>query len=402
MFRSIILALCLLTFSSLPLSGFAYTPFISAEQIDAVKAKIQADLDAKKAFLVLTRQTDRAAVQPAKVPAEYGGVGQNYLCPVHGILLLYDEKAGIHRCPADNKQYSSEKLEAAHRYYVHMKNSRTAKDFGLSYILTGEKKYVTPGRDILLQYAKNWAEYKNLNDKQGHGHIFWQLIDEAQFAANIAWSYNLLYPGLTADEQQTIEKELIIPLYNIILEQRLDKIGTDRAWENTAMALLGFAIENQNWYKSAIEGPLGLKEHLDKGVLATGQWFDGSADNHNTVLAALTAVAEIAPQFGFDLSLEPKLRAMFSAPLSLPLPADQPQKAPSVDLYELAYAWYKDPAYAKYLTSTYTSNAAKIDRLSYRALFYGLPLSAPVPATVSKPVIAPVTPPAPLPVVQKN
>ena len=402
MFRTIILTLCLLTFSSLPLSGFSYTPFIPADQINAVKAKIQTDLDAKKAFLILTRQADRAAVQPAKVPSEFGGVGQDYLCPDHGVLLVYNEKTGIHHCPADNKQYTSEKFDAAHRYYIHMKNSRTAKELGLSYILTGEKKYIAAGRDILLQYARNWAEYKNLNDKQGHGHIFWQLIDEAQFAANIAWSYNLLYPGLTANEQQTIEKELITPLYIIIQEQRLDKIGTDHAWENTASALLGFAVENQDWYKPAIEGPLGLKEHIDKGVLATGLWFDGSPDNHNTVLTALAAVAEIAPQFGFDLSLEPKLRAMFSAPLTLTLPADQPQKVPSVDLYELAYAWYKDPVFAKYLTSTYTSNATKIDRLSYRALFYGLPLSKPLPVTASKPVIAPVTPPSPLPVVQKN
>lgn len=404
MFRSIVLILCLLTFSSFPLSVLAYTPFIPTEQVTAVKAKIQTDLNAKKAFLVLTRQADRAAAQPAKIPAEYGGLSQDYNCPDHNVLLVYNDKAGIHRCPVDNKQYTGEKVDADLRYYVHMKNSRTAKDLGLAFILTGDKKYASASRDILLQYAKNWPEYKNHNDKEGHGHIFWQLIDEAQFATNIAWSYNLIYPVLTVNEQQTIEKELITPLYTLIHEQPSEKISYSRAWENTALALLGFATDNQAWFKPAIEGTLGFKEHIDKGVLTTGLWYDGSLESHNTVLAALTAVAEVAPQFGYDMALDPKLKAMFTAPLTLPPAVTAPQKSPSVDLYELAYSWYKDPMFAKYLTSVYSNNTIKIDRLSYRSLFYGLSLDAPIPVTEPTPipVTVPVTPPASATVLEKK
>ncbi|WP_425058227.1 hypothetical protein SCACP_28730 [Sporomusa carbonis] len=386
MLRLIFLAVCFLTFVTLPLSTQAYIPFIAAEQINAVKAKAQTDIEAKKALLMLTRQADRAVAQSVKVAKEYGGLAQNYVCPDHGGPLIYDEKLGIHRCPVDNKQYTGEKIDAAQRFYAHMKNSRTIKDLGLTYALTGEKKYANTGRDIMLQYAKNWPEYKNPNDQNGHGHLFWQVLDDAQFAANIAWGYNLIYPALTDEEREIIEKELISPLYTIIQEQQMAKIHSQRAWGNAGSALLGFAVNNPAWYKPAIEGPLGFKEQLDKGVLTTGFWFEDSLDTHFLALSALAAVAEVAPQFGYDLTAIPKLKAMFLAPLDPPLLSSSfsPLSNSSVsnppnfpDLYELAYTWYKEPRFATHLSTVYTKT--KTDRLSYRALFYGTPLPVPTP-----------------------
>ncbi|SMC47885.1 alginate lyase family protein [Sporomusa malonica] len=395
MFRFIIFVLCYLTFVSLPLAGQAYVPFLAVEQLDAVKAKVQIDLDAKKSLLMLTRQADRIAAQPVKVSNVYGGLAQDYVCPDHGIPLSYDEKAAVHRCPKDNKQYSSEKLDAAQRFYVHMRNGRATKDLGLAYALTGDNKYAAAGRDILLQYAKNWAEYKNPNISNDHGHIFWQVLDEAQFATNIAWGYNLIYPALTIDEQQTIENELITPLYTMLQAKQTADRSVNRIWESAGSTLLGFATNNPVWVKAAIEGPLGLKEQIAKGVSATGLWADGSLEHHNSALSALSSVAEIAPQFGYDLTTDQKLRTMFAAPLTLATPAGQPTKALATDLYEMAYAWYKDPLFAKYLTSIYTNPAGKVDRLSYRALLYGLPLTViPEPSSAS--------PAVPIPVLIKN
>jgi hypothetical protein len=390
MFRFLFCVLCYLTFVSLPSSTQAYVSFLTTEQIDTVKAKVQVDLDAKKALLLLLRQADRAVAQPAKIPKEYAGLAQDYRCPNQGVLLNYDEKTGVHRCPIDNKQYSGEKLDAAQRFYVHMRNSRTTKDLGLAYALTGDNKYAATSRDILLQYAKNWSEYKTPN-KDSHGHLFWQLLDETQFATNIAWGYNLIYPTLTTAEQQTIENELILPLYNIIQAQRSDKITANRSWENAASILLGFAIDNSIWYKEAIEGPLGVEEQVDKGVLATGLWSEDPLANHYTTLSALSTVAEVAPRFGYDLTSLPKFKAMFTASLTITEPPDQPQRISAIDLYELAYTWYKEPLYANYLTSTYTNPAIKVDRVSYRALFYGLPLpatkAAPIPSSPPKPLL---------------
>ncbi|MDF2570941.1 MAG: alginate lyase [Sporomusa sp.] len=396
MFRFIICILCYLTIVSLPLSGQAYVPFLTGEQLDAVKAKVQIDLDAKKALLMLTRQADRTAAQPVKVSKEYGGLSQDYVCPDHGIPLIYDEKTGIHRCPTDNKQYVGEKLDAAQRFYIHMRNSRTTKDLGMAYALTGDNKYATAGRDILLQYAKNWSEYKNPNTNSGHGHIFWQVQDEAQFATNIAWGYNLIYPALTTEEQNAIEKDLITPLYTMIQEQKTAKIGIALTWESAGSALLGFAVDNPVWVKAVMEGPLGLNEQIDQGVSASGLWAQGSLEHHNLALSAFSAVAEIAPQFGYDLTAKQKLRAMFVAPLTQAISLEQPPKTLSTDLYELAYSWYKDPRFANYLISVYTNPTSKIDRLSYRSLFYGLPLTT-TPAPLS-----PAAPSVPMSILTKS
>lgn len=389
MFRFIIFVLCCLTFVILPSSGHAYVPFLTGEQLDTAKEKAQINLDAKKSLLIITRQADRAAAQSVKISNTYGGLAQDYVCPEHGMLLYYDEKAGVHRCPADNKQHSGEKLDAAQRYYAHMRNSRATKDLGLAYALTGDSRYAAAGRDILLQYAKNWTEYKNPNITTDHGHLFWQVLDEAQFATNIAWGYNLIYPALTVNEQQAIEKELLTPLYSLLqTQQAVDRSSSlSRVWSSAGSILLGFATNNQTWVNAALDGPLGLKQQIDKGVSATGLWAEGPLEYHTSALSAISSVAELAPLFGYDLTTSKNLRAMFAAPLTLTTPTGQPAKALSADLCELAYAWYRDPVFAKYLSSIYTNPATKVDRLSYRALFYGLPLTISSEPSLASPAL---------------
>lgn len=114
MFRLIIIVLCL-TFAALPLSSEAYVPFISSDQISAVKQRALTDTEAKKALLVLMRQADKAVSGAINVPKQYGGSLNDYICPEHNVPLKYYEKADIHRCPTDNKQYTGEKLDAAMR-----------------------------------------------------------------------------------------------------------------------------------------------------------------------------------------------------------------------------------------------------------------------------------------------
>ncbi len=376
MFRLIFCFLLYLTVISLPSPTQAYVSFLTTEQIEIVKTKTQSDLDAKKAMLLLMRQADRAVAQPTQIPLGYGGLAQDYFCPEQSTMLNYNEKTGIHYCPVTNKQYSGEKFDAAQRFYAHMKNSRTLKDLGLAYALTGDNKYAAAGRNILLQYAKNWPDYNNPNSQKDRGHLFWQLSDEAQFAINLAWGYNLISPALTASEQQSIETGLLRPLYTNLQAHKTDTISANRTWENAATCLLGFAIDNPEWYKAAIEGSFGMEEQIAKGLSDAGLWLESPLANHYAALSALSAVAEIAQRYNYDLTSSPKIKAMFTLPLTLPKSSEQPTKIQAADLYELAYAWYKDPLYANYLRSIYNNPAIKIDRLSYRALFYGLPLPA--------------------------
>ncbi len=379
MSRKFIIIFCSVFLASVAFSAFGYTPFLSDEQVKNIRKKIDQEDWAKKAYRALLREADKWAKHPIDIPKEYGGWSHDYVCPKHGVSLKFDETSPHnHRCPTDNQLYMSDKLDAAWRFYMHIRYGRAVKNLSIAYALTKESRYASTGRNILLRYAELWSQYKNPRTKGGRGHLFWQVLDEGQWAPEIAWGYNLLYPTFSMSERQTIEEKLLTPLNNIIQKEQMQKIHNHRAWENAGSALLGFALDKSSWIKPAIEGSLGFREQVAKGILEDGLWFEGSTGYHFFALEALVTLMEVAPNFGYDLAREPKLKAMFDAPLALALPSGElpalndstlGTKLSSPDLYELAYTWYGDPLFAQHLQNIYQNK----DRNSLRSLLYGKP-----------------------------
>lgn len=377
--KFIIIIFCSFFLTSWAFSAFAYTPFLSDEQIRIIRENIDHKDRAKKAYRALLREADKWAKHPIDIPNEYGGWSHDYVCPKHGVSLVFDETSPhSHRCSTDNQLYTGDKLDAAWRFYMHFRYSRAVKNLAIAYALTKESRYASAGRTILLRYAELWPQYKNPRTKKGRGHLFWQVLDEGQWAPDIAWGYNLLHSTFSVSDQQTIEKNLLTPLYNIIQEEQMQKIHNHRAWENAGSALLGFAMDKPPWFKPAIDGPLGFREQVVNGILDDGLWFEGSTGYHFFALEALATLMEVAPNFGYDLAGAPKLKAMFDAPLALSLPSGElPALNDSTlgktlsypDLYELAYSWYGDPLFSQHLQNIYRNK----DRNSLRSLLYGKP-----------------------------
>ncbi|MFB3883592.1 MAG: heparinase II/III family protein [Thermodesulfobacteriota bacterium] len=379
MYRKWIVLFSLLFLAGWAFPAFAYTPFLRDKQIRDMKEKVGQKEWAKKAYRALLREGDKWTKRSIDIPSEYGGWGHDYVCPKHGVPLIFDETSPHgHRCPRDDQLYTGDKLDASWRLRMHFRWSRALKDLAIAYALTQESRYASSGRAILLRYAELWPQYRNPRTKKGRGHLFWQVLDEGQWAPDIAWGYNLLYPTLSTSDRQTIEEKLLTPLYNIIQEEQMQRIHNHRAWENAAGALLGFAMNNPTWFKPAIEGPLGFREQVAKGILDDGLWFEGSPDYHFFALEALCTLAEVASNFGYDLRGDPKLKAMFEAPLALALPSGElPALNDSTlgrtlsypDLYELAYCWYGDSLFAQHLQNIYQNK----DRNGLRSLLYGKP-----------------------------
>ena len=369
-------------------SSSAYTPFLGDDEIKAIRNKIDQEAWAKKAFDTLLRQADTWTRKPIDIPKEHGGWSHDYVCPKHGVPLVFDEKSPHrHRCPTDNQRHTGDKLDAAWRFYMHSRYGKAVKDLGVAFILSNHPRYAATARAILLGYAENWPKYRNPRKTNGRGHLFWQVLDEGQWAPNMAWGYNSIYPALSPEDRQTIRNGLLVPLYEIIQKEQMQRIHNHRVWENAGSVLLGFATDHPDWFKPAIEGSLGIREQLGKGVLDDGLWFEGSTHYHFFTLEALATVIEVAHRFGYDLKRDHQLKAMFDVPLCLALPSgelpalnDSPfgTKISSPDLYELAFAWYGDSSYARFLQQGYKGR----ERTGLRALLYGKPgLAAPSPSS---------------------
>ncbi len=76
-------------------------------------------------------------------------------------------------------------------------------------------------------------------------------------------------------------------------------------------------IDQKDWARKAHRA---LLREADKW---TKHPIEGSTGYHFFALQALATLMEVAPNFGYDLAGEPKLKAMFGAPLSLALPSGE-------------------------------------------------------------------------------
>jgi hypothetical protein len=122
-----------------------------------------------------------------------------------------------------------------------------------------------------------------------------------------------------------------------------------------------------------VRGPHGVERQL-QGTTADGVWYERAWGYHFYALEPLVHLAEAAHHCGIDV-FGPALKRMFDAPLALAMPNgylpafDDSLAIPLTryaDLYEVAFAHYRDPNYVPLLDQA--------DRQSVFALEYGEPL----------------------------
>ena len=101
---------------------------------------------------------------------------------------------------------------------------------------------------------------------------------------------------------------------------------------------------------------------MAKGVQGDGVWFEGAWGYHLYTLSALWPLAEAARNSGIDLYGDP-LKKMFLAPILLAMPNlmlpafnDSTESPVRNNLYELAYARYRDPVYLRALSGANRRN----------------------------------------------
>ena len=125
-------------------------------------------------------------------------------------------------------------------------------------------------------------------------------------------------------------------------------------WKNSAVGLTGLLLGDDALIRAAIDDPdRGYRVQMAKGVQPDGAWFEGAWGYHFYTLSALWSLTEAARNCGIDLYGEP-LKKMFLAPVQLAMPNgmlpafnDSTEVNARNDLYELAWARYHDPAFAR-------------------------------------------------------
>lgn len=177
-----------------------------------------------------------------------------------------DARRRVDRALAAPINVPQPKDAAGYTHERHKQNYTEMQLAGFLYQLTGEKRYADFVREHLRRYA---ALYPTLGrhpaaNKQSHGRIFWQSLNEAVWLVHVSLAYDCVHDVIPAEEHAALEKNLFRPMMHFLCEERIeefDRIHNHGTWTATAVGLAGYVI--------------GDHEHVDKAL--RGSRRDGSA-----------------------------------------------------------------------------------------------------------------------------
>ncbi len=302
-----------------------------------------------------------------------------YFCPDHGVRLTWDSGSPHqHRCPVDGHIFSGEPYDSAWWREMNGRNASTCNQLGLLWRLTGDEQYAHKVRDVLLGYADvypGYAVHGNI-PHNGPGKMNAQTLCEANCLLDMALGYDFIAETLSPGQQQHISDNLLRCGATFLREHRSAQMHNHEVKINAALAVLGFILNDEDLLEFAVFQPYGLRWQLEQGLLAEGLWFEGSIHYHYYALQGFIAFEKLARGTRWSLLDGPWYRKMLDFPLTLLWPdgtfprlndclAGQ-EKLHHRDIYEFAWAVWRDPLYAAVLRHTDNDDDDGIDRLLWR------------------------------------
>ena len=247
MLRSLIIALFLIACVSTNAQRHPVTFFTKAEAAD-VKSKLTAFPVLLKSFNDIKNEVD-------------GFVGKDVDVP-------------FPKDPAGG--YTHDKHKAN---YTLMFNS------GILYNLTGEIKYATLVKSMMLKYAALNPTLKNHPQATSAfpGHLFWQALNDANWLVYAGLAYDLVYNTLTPSERKTIEDGAFKPEVDFFtkdLKDWFNLLHNHAVWACAGVGIVGLATGNKDYldmalYGTAKDGKRGFIAQMDNLFSPDGYYTEG-------------------------------------------------------------------------------------------------------------------------------
>lgn len=304
-----------------------------------------------------------------------------YYCPDCSVRLEFDiDSPKSYRCPLCQKSFQGEPYEGAWWRWLNTFNYVNTYYLGLLYLLTGDKQYGERAKEIILTYAAYYPDYEVHGDipYNNPGRANSQTLDEAIFLRYFAFSYDLIEDMLSNEEKALVKKNLFRIGVDFLREYRKDQLHNHEVDVDSAMAVLGIILDDEEMIRHALYERYGLYDQLEKGMLKDGFWFECSSCYHFFALMNFFMFEKFAVNTRWSNIKHPNYRKMilFACKLlksdyRLPMLNDCQIYQGDPDAYEcfeFAYAQLKEKEMLAVLQRKYKNKP----RCGMESFFYGV------------------------------
>ncbi|MDD5706450.1 MAG: hypothetical protein PHR35_11020 [Kiritimatiellae bacterium] len=301
--------------------------------------------------------------RPVVVPELRHGYPSHNICPEHQKPVKQDLVAfRRHWCEA-GKHFveGADHLDRAAAMVVHTRNSDDCAKLGWAWFLGGDERCARKAAELLLAYARRYPEwsYAGAGATGYRIRVAHAVLGECWWIHGFVQGYDLIAdsPALTEAQKQTIRERLFLTAAEDIQTHR---ICHNQQCEINAAAGCA-AINAGAWYLAALRfsGTYGLLDMIELGFSDEGFSRENEFPYHFAALLPIVAQGLSWEAHGGHF-FDTRVKRLFDAPLAFSLD----QELGRSELYEIAYRYYRDPAYVPQLHR---------ERPSREALLYGVP-----------------------------
>lgn len=190
-------------------------------------------------------------------------------------------------------------MEKEKNFLFESRQANWAKGSAIMYHVTGKKEYARKAADMLLQLADPAEGYLRLP----HG-CSQELVHEGEFFKQMAMVYDLIYDTEYFQEEDRKNIEAAFRLFMELMEESLTR-GEISNWslaEAVGALCCASALQDRERMERFLYGAGGITEHMSKGILSDGFWFECTIGYNLLAAGLFTEAAQMVGHFGINLA----------------------------------------------------------------------------------------------------
>ena len=222
------------------------------------------------------------------------GWGHEFVSPVNGSFLTWitavpGEEVAFLSSPSDPHVSITPKIFRAWVLNFRARHAIKIHDAARLWRLTGDARYAEWAASQLDFYARHLNEWPVRNIHYGPSRLAEQPLDEASILVQLTEAARLLFNHVTPAQRQMWFVRLFRPEAEL-LNQSMQRIHNIACWQRSATAQVALLYHDQALWRSAIDGPWGVRQQVQCGVTSDYLWFEQSSAYNEFVAQALVSL----------------------------------------------------------------------------------------------------------------